>query len=363
MLILYLVFAAKCTFSFLRPRLNNQPPAFLFTTQAFPLQQKVVDSVVQDASLAEGGKSTPGNKTKSKTKQSKKKKGRKNTGEAVKDTNSNEVDNTVIKPRDSAGSRKKKEKNSKSAAKNKNKKGKNTAKTVESIKDANANKDQDNIVRNFEKKQSSTLKYDAADSKIQTERLNTDTKGKNTLKDHSRQQDLFSKAAGTSLVIESLDNDEVHQLHFSPDAVLIEAEEDLQGGSKFEDAHVIDSADVEVGTIEDPTLQSKTAPRSESEPEQHFKDRSFKDGTPGGRWFKEETLAEIDAYLYLGKVGFKLSLLVVSLTILGSNWFSQASLLEKLSSGKSDQAGISSSRLVNRPYLYSVFSVSDWNYM
>lgn len=297
--------------------MSNQPPALLFTTQAFPLHQKIVDSVVKDELSAEGGKSALGNKTKNKTKQSKKKKDKKNTktGEAVKDTNSNEVDNTVSKQQDSAPSKKKQEKKSKSTANNKNKKGKSTAKTVESIKDANVINNQENIVYNIEKKRSSTLKYAANDAKIQTERLNTDTKGRNTLKDHSRQQDLFSdlfSEVAETLVIESLDNDEAHPLHFSPDAVLMEAEEDLQGDSEFKDAHGIESPDMEVGSIVDPTLQSKTGARIKSEPEQHFKDRSFKDGTPGGRWFKEETLAEIDAYLYLGKVGFKLSLSVIS---------------------------------------------------
>ena len=233
----------------------------------------------------------------------------------MKDTNSNEVDNTASKQQDSATSKKKKEKKSKSTANNKKKKGKNTAKTAESIKDANFIKDQKNIVNNSEKKQSSTLKYAANDAKIQTERLNTDTKGRITLKDHSRQQDLFSdlfSEAAETLAIQSLDNDEAHPLHFSPDAVLMEAEEDLQGDSEFKDAHVIDSPDVEVESIEDPTLQSKTGTRIKSEPERHFKDRSFKDGTPGGRWFKEETLAEIDAYLYLGKVGFNISLSMIS---------------------------------------------------
>lgn len=274
----------------------------MFTTQAFPLRQKAVESVVKGESSAKGGKSPVGNKTKSKTKQSKKKRDRKNTGEAVKDTNSNEVDNTAIKQQDLAGSKKKKEKKNKSTG-NKNKKEKNTPNTVESIKDANAIKDQDNIVHHIEKKRSSTLKYALTDAKIETEQLNTDIKGRNTLKDHSRQQELFPKSAGTLSPIESLNNDEAHPLHFSPDFDFTEVEEDLQGDSKFEDAHVIDLADVEVGSVEDPTLQSKTGTRIESEPEQHFKDRSFKDGTPGGRWFKEETLAEIDAYLYLGKVG------------------------------------------------------------
>ena len=318
MFCLHLIFAAKCAFSSSRPRLSNQPPAFLFTTQALPLQQKVVDSLVEDESSAEGGKATLGNKAKNKTKQnSKKKKDKTNTktGEAVKDTNSNEVDNTASKQQDSATSKKKKEKKSKSTANSKNKKGKSTAKTVESIKDANVINNQENIVYNIEKKQSSTLKYAANDAKIQTERLNTDTKGRNTLKGHSRQQDLFSdlfSEAAETLAIQSLDNDEAHPLHFSPDAVLMEAEEDLQGDSEFKDAHVIDSPDVEVESIEDPTLQSKTGTRIKSEPERHFKDRSFKDGTPGGRWFKEETLAEIDAYLYLGKVGFNISLSMIS---------------------------------------------------
>ena len=311
--LLFVLYVAKSKFStyFLRSSLSNyQPSTFLFTTQAFPLEQKVVGSIVKDEVSAEGGESTSGQKTKNKTKQSKKKKDKKNakTGEAVKDINSSEVDNTASKQQDSAACKKKKEKQSKSTANSKNKKGKNNAKAVEAIKDGNAIEDQENIVLNIEKKQSSTAKYAATDTKIQTGQLNTDIKGGNTLKDRSRQHSLdntFSKAAGASPAIESFDNDEVHHpLHFSPDAVLIEAEEDLQGDNKFKDTHVIDSADVEVESVEDPTFQSKEETHSKSEPGQHFKDRSFKDGTPGGRLFKEETLAEIDAYLYLGKVSF-----------------------------------------------------------
>lgn len=292
--------------------MSNKSPAFSINTQGFLFQQKLVESVVKDDASTEGGKSTSGKKTKTKTKQSKKKKDKKNakTGEAVKDANSNEVDNTASKQQDSAANKKKKAKQSKSTANKEKKKGKNSAKVVEATKDGNAINDQQNIVHNLDKKQSSAAKYAATDTKIQTERLNIHTKGGNTWKDLSRQQDLgstFYKAAGTSPSIESLDNDEAHSLHFSPEAVLIEAEEDLQGDSEFKDTHVIDSADVEVESVEDPTLQSKVESHTESEPGQHFKDRLFKDGTPGGRLFKEETLAEMDAYLYLGKVGCKLS--------------------------------------------------------
>lgn len=284
--------------------MSNQPSTYFFTTQAFPLRQKVVDSVVKEVSSGEGGQSTPGHKAKNKTKQkSKKKKDKKNV--KTGDTNSKEVDNTVIKQQDSAASKKK----SKSTANSKDKKGKKSAKSVEAIKDANSNKDQNNIVHNVEKKQSSTAKHVTTDGEIQTEQLNTDAKVGNISKDLTRQQDLdttFSKAAATLPAIESYDNDEAHPLQFSPDAVLIEAEEDFHGESKFKDTCVSDSADVEVESVEYPAFQSKAETHSESEPGRHLKDRTFKDGTPGGRLFKEETLAEIDAYLYLGKVSFKL---------------------------------------------------------
>ena len=313
--------------------MSNKSPAFSFNTQGFLFQQKIVESVVKDDASAEGGKSTSENKTKNKTKQSKKKKDKKNakTGEAVKDTNSIEVDNTASKQQDSAANKKKKEKKSKSTANNKNQKGKNSAKAVEATKDGNAIKNQEKIVHNLDKKESSTAKYAATDAKIQTEQLNTDTKGGNAWKDRSRQQDLgstFSKATGMSPSLESLDNDEAHPLDFSPESVLIEAEEDLQGDSKFKDTHVIDSADVEVESVEDPTLQSKEESHSESEIGQHFKQRSFKDGTPGGRLFKEETLAEIDAYLYLGKVGPKLSLSGTNIFIRATGFTEQTKCFE-----------------------------------
>ena len=287
--------------------MSNQLPS-LFSTQTFPLRQNVFDSVVEDESSAKEGKSTQGHEPKNKTKKnSKKKNDKKNakTGEAVKDTNLNEVDNTASKQQDSAASKKKKEKKSKSAANNKTKKGKNSSKAVEAKKDRDAIKDQENVVHNIEKKQSSTTKYATTDAEIQTEQPNAHANDGNISKDLSRQEHLdntSSKAAETLSAIEYHDNIEAHPLYFSPDAVLIEAEEDLQRDSKLKHTHVSDSADVEVESVEDSACQSKVESHLESESGQHFKDRSYKDGTPGGRLFKEETLAEIDAYLYLGKV-------------------------------------------------------------
>lgn len=297
--------------------MSNQLPS-LFSTQTFPLRQNVFDSVVEDESSAKEGKSTQGHETKNKTKKnSKKKKDKKNakTGEAVRDRNLNEVDNTASKQQDSAASKKKKEKKSKSAANNKTKKGKNSSKAVEAKKDRNSIKDQENIVHNIEKKQSSTTKYATTDAEIQTEQPNTPANDGNISKDLGRQEhldDTFSMAAETLPAIESHDNVEAHPLYFSPDAVLIEAEEDLQRDSKLKYAHVSDLADVEVESDEDPAFQSKVESR-------HFKDRSYKDGTPGGRLFKEETLAEIDAYLYLGKVSLNSESGQVHLSTVESN--------------------------------------------
>ena len=322
--IYFFFFAAKCTFSFIRPGLSNQLPS-LFSTQTFPLRQNVFDSVVKDESSAKEGKSTQGHETKNKTKKnSKKKKDKKNakTGEAVKDTKLNEVDNTASKQQDSAASKKKKEKKSKSAANNKTKKGKNSSKAVEAKKDRNSIKDQENIVHNIEKKQSSTTKYATTDAEMQTEQPNTHANDGNISKDLGRQEhldDTFSMAAETLPAIESHDNVEAHPLYFSPDAVLIEAEEDLQRDGKLKHAHVSDSADVEVESVEDPAFQSKVESHIESESGQHFKDRSYKDGTPGGRLFKEETLAEIDAYLYLGKVSLNSESGQVHLSTVESN--------------------------------------------
>jgi len=322
--IYFFFFAAKCTFSFIRPGLSNQLPS-LFSTQTFPLRQNVFDSVVEDESSAKEGKSTQGHETKNKTKKnSKKKKDKKNakTGEAVKDTKLNEVDNIASKQQDSAASKKKKEKKSKSAANNKTKKGKNSSKAVEAKKDRNSIKDQENIVHNIEKKQSSTTKYATTDAEMQTEQPNTHANDGNISKDLGRQEhldDTFSMAAETLPAIESHDNVEAHPLYFSPDAVLIEAEEDLQRDGKLKHAHVSDSADVEVESVEDPAFQSKVESHIESESGQHFKDRSYKDGTPGGRLFKEETLAEIDAYLYLGKVSLNSESGQVHLSTVESN--------------------------------------------
>ena len=123
-------------------------------------------------------------------------------------------------------------------------------------------------------------------------------KGKNKAKKKSKTPKTTTEAKTLS-VRDSVSDHETHSLDYSPETVLIEAEEDLHEGSKFDDIH--GSVDQHVCDVE---VQSDVAEtHSKDVAGQHFEGPSkYKDGTPGGRLFKEETLAEMDAYLYLGKV-------------------------------------------------------------
>lgn len=253
------------------------------------------------------------------TKTNKKKKNKKDAKsvEEVKDRKLNEVKSTTAdvksagKKLDSTASSQLKsgqQKKSETTENSKKKKSKNSAAvTVDAVKCTILNKVENNVA-NVEKKQRLAAKFYTTDAgkqvdssssgasktKIELEQSNTETKSANLLKDLSRKQDLdpnFSKASESLPVVESLGNDEVHTLDYSPEAVLIAAEEDL--------------ADTDKGIFVDHALQLKTEAHSKNEPEQHSEvsgPGKFKEGTPGGRLFKEETLAEIDAYLYLGKV-------------------------------------------------------------
>lgn len=286
------------------------------------------------------GQSSSGPKKQSKTtetsKKKKSKKGAKSV-EEVKDTKSNDIKSTVVevnstakKPDATASSQSKsgQQNKTKTTENSKKKNSKKSAKTVEAVKGTNSNKVENNV-DNVEKRQSSTAKYATTDAGIQVDSLSftsqqkqhkekgatktkIESKSGNISKDLSKQKDLdtkFSKASETLPAIESFSNDEAHSLDYSPEAVLIAAEENLHGGSKSKDIGVSDLADMDVGSAVTPGFQSKAESHIESEPEQHFEEhsevsepRTFREGTPGGRLFKEETLAEIDAYLYLGKV-------------------------------------------------------------
>ena len=330
---------ARCACNnFLEPRLSNlQSTTYLFSTQAFLLQQKVANSVVKKVSSVDKGQLSAGHKEQSKSTQaSKKKKNKKGAKsvEEVKDAKSNEVKSNVVQVNsapnisDSTANSQSKpgqQKKTKITENSKKKKSKKSAKTVEAVKSTNSNKVND--VNNVERKQSVAVKQATgmqADIKLSStsqlkqhkdknttktnseyQQSNEERKGGDISKDLVKQKDFdtkCSKASETLPVIECLGNDEVHSLDYSSEAVLIAAEEDLHGGS-----HVSDLADMDVGST---GLQSKAETHSESEPGQHFESehsevsgpRTFKEGTPGGRLFKEETLAEIDAYLYLGKV-------------------------------------------------------------
>lgn len=289
-------------------------------------------------SSVDKGQPSAGHKEQSKsTRATKKKKNKKGAKivEEVKDAKSNEVKSNVVevngapkKPDSTANSQSKsgQQKKTTTTEISKKKKSKKSAKTVEAVKSTNSNKVK-NDVNNVERKQSVAVKRatgmqadiklsstsqlkqhkdkDTTKTNSEYQQSNEERKGGDISKDLVKQKDFdtkFSKASETLPVIESLGNDEVHSLDYSSEAVLIAAEEDLHGGS-----HVSDLADMDVGST---GLQSKVETHSESEPGQHFESehsevsgpRTFKEGTPGGRLFKEETLAEIDAYLYLGKV-------------------------------------------------------------
>lgn len=273
------------------------------------------------------------NKTTKTNKKKKNKRGAKSV-EEVKDTKCNELKNNTVDV-NSAGKKLESTassqlnsvqlKESKTTENSKKEKSKNRTKTVQAENGTILNKVENNVA-SVEKKQRLAAKVYTADAgtqvdslsseatktKIELEQSNTETKSANLLNDLSGQQDLdlnIPKTSESLPVVESLGNDEVHTLDYCPEAVLIAAEEDLHGGSQSEGIAVSDLADMDKESVVDHGLQSKTEAHSENEPEQHSEvsgPGKFKEGTPGGRLFKEETLAEIDAYLYLEKVSFSM---------------------------------------------------------
>ena len=143
-----------------------------------------------------------------------------------------------------------------------------------------------------------------------SKKSNTETRDGNMSKDLNRSKNMDAKHFKALPAIESVGNDEAHPLDYNPEAVLIEAEEDLHlhdGRSRSEDIHECDGQHLaDMDSDVDPALfHREDVAKPQAQSGQHISgspNRLFREGTPGGRMFKEETLAEMDAYLYLGKV-------------------------------------------------------------
>lgn len=222
------------------------------------------------------GKSTPANKKKNKTKENDKKK--KNTesteeSEAVMAKSLKDIQNNAVD----------------SVAKKKHNYTKSTKDTSGSAGNKSA-------------------------KKSETKRSIAETKGVNgTTSNHLR--DGFgksvSKIAETLPAITSVSNEE-HPLDYSPEAILVEEEEDLHEKTEINDvdeASASHLANTEKELDIDPDrgeLDAKEDVAVVLDDLDSFSDppKRYEEGTVGGKLFKEQTLAEIDGYLYLGKVSF-----------------------------------------------------------
>ena len=261
---------------FLEPRSNIRLSTYLFTTKAGPLEQKLATSVTKGVSSAGKGKPTPVNKKKNKTKENDKtKKNTKSTkgSEAVTAKSSKEVQNNVV---DSFAKKKhnytKPSKKTSGSAGNKSAKKSETKRSIAETKDVNGT----------------------------TSNHLHDGLGKSAL-----------KIAETSPAITTVSNEE-HPLDYSPEAILVEEEDDLHEKTEINDvdeASASHLANTEKELDTDPDhgdLDAKEDVVVVLDDLDSFSDppKRYQEGTVGGKLFKEQTVAEIDGYLYLGKVSF-----------------------------------------------------------
>ncbi|PFX31945.1 DNA-directed RNA polymerase, mitochondrial [Stylophora pistillata] len=277
----------------LRRGSSNQPFIYLFTTQAYPLRQQNAIQITNYVSSTDS-KSTSQAKKKIKVTENNAKKRNVKKSEAVKIVNdtvkSNEDENMIKEISNEV-------KNQLSSASKltlplmKKSKGKESSKAKsrrQSTEIVWPNASKDDI--------SSKRKLDQVSVTNQKGKLHVTNKTKAKKKSDPSKTIVDTKISPMSGFIS---DNETHSLDYSPEAVLIEAEEHFHEQSKFGD--IDSSLDQHVCDVE--VQRDVAKPLSENASGQYFEGPAkYKDGTPGGRLFKEETLAEMDAYLYLRKV-------------------------------------------------------------
>ena len=285
--------------------MNRLPSANSFTTKTF-VGQKLATSVAEHATSVRKAK-TSGNKKKTKTSQKNK---TAQNGKSEKDKKNSKA-NVTAKTTDSnksvvdTGAKTKTMNSSKTAKDNKNKKvKKNSNKNASALRGGVKEKSIDNAV--------------ISSSVANNESKKVDTKNRSVREgDNHGHHEKAIKKMGETLPGVAIARIEDHPLDYSPEALLVDHEEvylhdkedasHLVGGSNVleTDPHLgglrEQTAEEEVDVLDD--LEDATElPLDEST---HIPKR-YREGTAGGKLFEEQTLAEIDGYLYLGKVGIDL---------------------------------------------------------
>lgn len=276
----------------LGPRSSNQLLTCLFTTQAYPLQQQNAIQVTNYESSTDNKPTHTKKKIKATGNNTKKKNVKKSEAiKIVNDTVKSNGDENIIKEISNEV------KNQLSSASKLTLPVMKKIKGMESSKAKSRRQSTDIVWPNVSKDDFDTKKK--VDQVSVTNRKGQLSGTNNTKAKKKSDPSKKIMETTTSRVSGVINDYETHSLDYSPEVVLIEAEEHFHEQSKFED--IDGSVDQHVCNVE---IQGDMAkPLCGNAPGEYFEGPAkYKDGTPGGRLFKEETLAEMDAYLYLGKV-------------------------------------------------------------
>ena len=228
----------------------------------------------------------------------------------------------------------------------KKKKDKKSAKGTEAVKEINSKKIQNTNAESAKKeKNKSFAKFTLSDAEKKSDKLSSaspkkqnkgtskTTKSSTETKDihvnvttNRGLQDNLGKGTEMLPTVVKAVSDEEHVLDYGPEAILIAAEDDHHEETEIEDGgnvphsvatcttkelHDEDVIDLDfLSEDEEPAIRRDGVPMSdeiESMSGSHIDNfvqtpKKYREGTAGGRLFEAQTLAEIDGYLYLGKV-------------------------------------------------------------
>ena len=285
--------------------MNRLPSANFFATKAF-VGQKLATSVAEHATSVRKAK-TSGNKKKTKTSQ--KNKTAQNDKSEKDKKNSKAKANVTAKTTDSnksvvdTGAKTKSTNSSKTAKQNKNKKvKKNSNKKVSALKGGVKEKSIHNAV--------------ISSSVANNESKKVHTKNRNDVRegdDHGHHEQAIKKM-GKTLSGVAIARIEDHPLDYSPEALLVDHEEvylhDKEDASHLVGGSNVLETDPHLGGLREQTAEEEVDVLDDLEDVTEFPldesthiPKRYREGTAGGKLFEEQTLAEIDGYLYLGKVG------------------------------------------------------------
>ena len=289
--------------------MNRLPSANLFTTKTF-VGQKLATSVAERATSVRKAK-TSGNKKKTKTSQ--KNKTAQNDKSEKDKKNSKSKANVTAKTTDSnesvvdTGAKTKTTNSSKTAKHNKNKKvKKNSNKNDNTLKTDVKEKSIDNAVISSKEK-----------SVANNESKKVDTKNRSVREGDNLGHQAMKKI-GETLPGVATARIEDHPLDYSPEALLIDHEEvylhDKEDASHLVGGSNVLEADPHLGGLREQTAEEEADVLDDVEDvtelpfdESTHIPKRYREGTAGGKLFEEQTLAEIDGYLYLGKVSIDLT--------------------------------------------------------